>query len=567
MSIDLQYSPQSRTERLISLGRVVLASSSLLAIWLDPLQPAKHQEETYVLMAVYLVYAVVVAVLVRRSRLFLYRLRLATHVVDLLAFSMFMVLTEGPPTSPFFVYFVFSILGATLRWGWRGTLWTALVALGTFVAMGLSSGYLLDDERLNRFIIRCGYLAVIAVMIGYLGAYEQQLRGEIARLAAWPRAVRREPRQVVGEVLAHASEVFGAPRVVMVWDEPDEPWANMAAWSSAGFEWERLAPGTFDPVVDEALAADVFFCVDVAAPGEDVVALPATAHHRRSGPVIHPALRERHAMRAVLSVRCAGDAWDGRLFFLDKARMNVDDAVLGQVVARHVAAALDHLYVQQRLQQAAVMEERVRFARDLHDGLLQSLTGTGLQLETVRRVLRQEPQVAIDRLADIQHLIVAEQRNLRSYIRDLKPAAFPAASEAPGLRATLQALAERVESHWGLRVTLTAGDLAACEAAGLGHHVSHIVHEALVNAARHGGASAAAVTVEERGQALVIVVADNGHGFPFHGRHDLAALQAMQAGPVSLKERTAALHGGLTIESDGGGARLEITLPLDGDRV
>jgi signal transduction histidine kinase len=247
--------------------------------------------------------------------------------------------------------------------------------------------------------------------------------------------------------------------------------------------------------------------------------------------------------------------------------MNVDDAVLGQVVARHVAAALDHLYVQQRLQQAAVMEERVRFARDLHDGLLQSLTGTGLQLETVRRVLRQEPQVAIDRLADIQHLIVAEQRNLRSYIRDLKPAAFPAASEAPGLRATLQALAERVESHWGLRVTLTAGDLAACEAAGLGHHVSHIVHEALVNAARHGGASAAAVTVEERGQALVIVVADNGHGFPFHGRHDLAALQAMQAGPVSLKERTAALHGGLTIESDGGGARLEITLPLDGDRV
>jgi signal transduction histidine kinase len=559
--MDLQYSPQSRTERLISIGRVVLASSSLVAIWLDPLQPAKHEQMTYALMAAYLVYSVVVALLVRRSRLFLFRLRLATHVIDLLAFSLFMVLTEGPPTSPFFVYFVFSILAATLRWGWRGTTWTAAVALATFIGMGVSWGYLLDDERLNRFIIRCGYLAVIAGMIGYLGAYEQQLRAEIARLAGWPRTAGREPRQVVAEVLAHAGDVFGAPRVVLVWDEREEPWHNVAAWSPTSFEWDRLPPGTVQPVV--AAEADAFFTLDASVPGGSVIARsPGGAYQERPGPVIHPALRERHAMRAVLSVHCAGDVSDGRLFFLDKPGMNADDVMLALVLARHVGAALDHLDAQQRLQQAAVMEERVRFARDLHDGLLQSLTGTALQLEAVRRLLRSEPQAALDRLADVQHLIVAEQRNLRSYIRDLRPPAFPAAPGASGLRATLQMLVERFERQWEVRVALETGELTGCEAAGLGHHVSHLVHEALVNAARHGGASAVSVRVEERDGAVVIVVADNGRGFAFRGRHDLEALNRMQAGPVSLKERTAALRGGLLIDSHGSGARLEITLPL-----
>jgi hypothetical protein len=73
------------------------------------------------------------------------------------------------------------------------------------------------------FIIRTVYLSVVATMLGYLGAYEHQLRGEISRLAGWPRRMPSAPRDVVREALEYAAEVTGAPRVLMVWGESEEP--------------------------------------------------------------------------------------------------------------------------------------------------------------------------------------------------------------------------------------------------------------------------------------------------------------------------------------------------------
>lgn len=561
---DPQFSPQSRNERLITTGRVVLAASSLFAIWLDPLQPAKYVEAAYTLMSVYVVYSVLIAAMVWNSPLAMLRLSLVTHVVDIAVFALFVLLTEGPPTSPFYVYFVFSILCATLRWGWRGTLWTTLVALAVFIGFALSSGgAVLDDEKLNRFIIRSVYLTVIAVMLGYLGAYEQQLRGEVARLATWPRAGLGETRDVLRETLRHAAQVFGAPRVLMVWEEPEEPWITVAAWQRDHFSWEREAPGKLEPLVAEELSALTFFCRDLAAEHPMVVTASGAGTFRRwRGAPIHRELRERYAMRAVLSLPLGGGDCQGRLFFLDKLRMNADDAMLGEIVARQVVTDVEHLYLQQRLQQAAVMEERVRFARDLHDGLLQSLTGTALQLQTIRRLLRDDPETALERLDEIQHLIVAEQRNLRSYIRELRPAALLASRAQAALVPTLRALAGRIERQWGLGVELQlGGELKESEVGGLAHHVTHIVHEALVNAARHGGASSASVSVAQDGAQVRITVADNGRGFPFHGRYDLAALNDMGAGPVTLKERIAALRGMLVITSGASGARLDIVLP------
>jgi signal transduction histidine kinase len=354
----------------------------------------------------------------------------------------------------------------------------------------------------------------------------------------------------------------------MVWDEPEEPWVNAALWVNGTLQWDRHPPTMFEPLVAESLAGDIFFCTDLTVPQPRVVVSPSDGTYRRwSGPAVNRALRERYAMRAVLAVRCAGEGWEGRLFFLDKPRMTGDDVPLGKVVAHQVTADIDHLYLQQRLRQAAVMEERVRFARDLHDGLLQSLTGTALQLQTVRRLLNEGQTAALARLDEIQHLITAEQANLRSYIRELKPAAMLARRVSQSLKTTLRTLVDRIERQWGLQVELTTGELTEADAAAVAHHIAHLVHEALVNAARHGGASGATVTVREVSDHVTITVADNGRGFPFRGRYGMTALNDMGAGPASLKERTAALRGTLTVESGSGGACVEITLPLAPVRV
>jgi signal transduction histidine kinase len=61
---------------------------------------------------------------------------------------------------------------------------------------------------------------------------------------------------------------------------------------------------------------------------------------------------------------------------------------------------------------------------------------------------------------------------------------------------------------------------------------------------------------------VFITVADNGHGFSFQGTYDLATLQQMKAGPITLKERVLAVGGDLVISSSEAGSRLSISLPL-----
>jgi histidine kinase-like protein len=65
----------------------------------------------------------------------------------------------------------------------------------------------------------------------------------------------------------------------------------------------------------------------------------------------------------------------------------------------------------------------------------------------------------------------------------------------------------------------------------LAHEIYYIVHEALVNAARHACASTVCAEIELQNDHVRITVADNGRGFPFRGRYTLAALMSLQLGP------------------------------------
>jgi hypothetical protein len=118
--VDSQYSARGRAERLIVAGRVVLASFSLVAIWLDPSAPTEHAPVAYALLVVYLVYAMLLVPVVWRADRSLARIGFVTHVVDLSVFALVMYYTEGP-TSPFFVYFTFAVLCGAIRWEWPGT--------------------------------------------------------------------------------------------------------------------------------------------------------------------------------------------------------------------------------------------------------------------------------------------------------------------------------------------------------------------------------------------------------------------------------------------------------------
>jgi signal transduction histidine kinase len=561
------YVPQSRPERLIAAGRVVLAAASLFAVWLDPSEPVRHAALAYLLLVLYLGYAAIVAVVLPRlGDAALVRQRLATHVVDLAFFSLFVYFTAGPG-SPFTVYFVFSLVCASLRWGWRGTMATAAAALAAFAGLALYFALVMRDPavELQACIIRGVYMLVIAVLLGYLGAHEQRTRREMGLLASWPPQGEGEPRALVRELLQHAAATLQAPQALLAWRDADDHGLHVASWHEGAFAYDRLEPAPEGPLTHPDLVRSSFLCPRGA--GFEVALVrrgPEAEGDWRARP-LHPALVERCAAGSLLCLPASGETFDGRLCVAGKRDATSDDLVLGEVVAGVLAARLDQAALMARLEARAATEERIRLARDLHDGVLQSLTGIALRLAAVRRLLEAEPAAAAERLEQLQRLIALEQRDLRFYIQELKPSSRAGGAPAT-LGSRLEELAQRVAREWDLTVDLHAADAVEGVADGMVQEVYLIAREAVVNAVRHGGASRVVIRVDQPADGLALSVADNGTGFPFHGRYDGEALRALGAGPRSLLERVSALGGELLLESAAEGARVDVRLPAGAAR-
>jgi len=574
------YSPESRSERFIAVGRVVLAASSLFAVWLDPSEPAKHAPVAYSLLVAYVVYSSVIALLVWRSDDPGGRERLVTHGVDLAFFSLFIYFTAGP-ASPFTSYFVFSMICATLRWQWRGVLWTAAASIAAYLGVALYFAEALASPgvEIYQLIIRVVYLAVIAMLLGALGAHEARTRREISQLARWPESMPHRLQPAVESLLKHAAGVLGAPRVLLAWVESEEPWLYLASWQGGELAFRREPPEAFDPLVAPALAEGSFLCPEPGEPPAPPIVLLRTAAglRRWRGQPLHPGIAAELGATPLLGVRLRSESFEGHLLFLGKRAMTSDDLLLGEAVAGMVAARLDSVYLTRSLEERAATEARIRLARDLHDGVLQSLTGIGLRLETVRRLIEESgagaapanidhgasgPGGAMARLEELQSLIALEQRDLRFFIQELKPQPAAAAGEPGGLRRQVAELVRRLEVEWGLRVDLRMDGLEEEIPAGLMREIYHIVREALVNAVRHGAASLVRVEITAGGDRVSIAVSDNGRGFPFAGRFSHAELMHDNLGPRNLRERVAALSGTVALDSSRAGARLEVLLPI-----
>ena len=557
------YSPQGRAERLIAMGRCGLAGLTLLAIWLEPSDLAISSQTAALWLGSYLTAAVLLLLWLWRSPAPLGRLPQISHAFDLGAFCLVVIFTRDA-TGPVFLYAIFPLASAMLRWQWRGVLWTAGIVLASYSLLAMAVPYTKGGPGVptTRIAIHGLGLAMLAGLFGGLGAYEGWVRDEIFRLVSWPRALSGEAPVLVRDLLQHTAELLSAPRVLMGWEEPEEPWFHLASWSLGEFKWNRQPPGTYEPLVAEPFAGADFLCLDAGA------AVPISLYTSSSGlqrgqvPPLHPDLQKQFAITTVLSIRLPGQVIKGRLFCLDKQGLTVDALMFGEIVARQVAARMDHFYVQQRLQQAAATEERIRLARQLHDSVLQSLTGAALQLQTMGALLETDRKGAEERLLLIQRLLTEEQRDLRFFIQELRPAPLALPRADAGLAIRLKELAERIQGHWGLRVNLRVERAETQISDALLREVYLIVHEALVNAARHAQASVARVEVEVSKDKVRILITDNGQGFRFRGHYDHAALTDKKLGPVMLKERITALQGSLVIDSEEAGSRLEIVLPL-----
>jgi signal transduction histidine kinase len=551
----------SRTERTIVLARVVLAVSSLFAVWLDPSEGAQYVIPTYTLHSLYAVYAIVLA-LICWNRPALGRWPLVTHLADIAVCAVFQFLSLGPSSSPFFTYFIFSLFCGALRWGWRGTFKTAGLVLTLFLIMGVSMRHTYGPEAfdLNRFVIRAFYLTVVAGLLMFLGQHEARLRRNIVRLARWPSATAGSGQEGLSRVFEHAASILGAGRMLVAWEVGDEPWTHLAAWSPAGLVITRHGPDEFNPIVPPTLADAIVLCTSTGAERNSIFLDRNGAHIEWNGLPVHPALARRLDGIGLLSAPIHTERLSGRVFLTDLTAPTAELMTLTGVVAREIGTSLEQVSLAEQLQTLAASQQRLRVAHDLHDGVLQSLTGIRLELQNVASELEAD---AADhqryRLLAIERTLAIEQRELRLFIDSLKPRAGRSES---ALVENLDGLRERVALEWKVPVTIRVGPRVAAIPNTIERVIPPMVHEAVVNALKHGDPSRIRVDVDVDDDTLRITVADDGHGFPFRGKYGHAALAEAQLGPASLRDRAASLGGTLSIDSGGSGSRVEIALPL-----
>jgi signal transduction histidine kinase len=553
--------PTSRmqAERTIAAGRVALAASALFAVWLDPAEPARFAQTTYELHFVYVAYAVLLAIVTWRWGGGT-RLPMVTHVVDIAVFSIIQYFTG--PSSPFFMYFMFSMFCGAIRWGPRGTLTTGGVVIVTYAVMTatMSQTFGAAQNELNRIVIRTMYLVVTAGMLVYLGRYEARLRSGIERLARWPVPAGKTTERALSEIMEHASGILSARRVLVVWEAAEEPGIQIASWSPSGLTLARQAPDDVLPLLPADLQDKIILSPGaIDAEATILVNEPNDRLAERKGLPLSLAVLDLLHGEGLASGAFQADTVSGRVFFTGLGTATAEIVPLTDVVSRGVGWSIEQIQLTARLQAIGASEERIRLARDLHDGLLQSLTGVRLELRALQGAVEGHDESAVGRLHALERALAMEQRELRYFINGLKPTT-PAPPDDGSLAARLDDLGQRIALEWKTPVSIRVAPGARSSSAQVAQAVPLMVHEAVVNAMKHARPTRVAVNVEVTDGHLRIVVRDDGCGFEFKGRQDHDALNRSTEVPRSLFDRVTALGGQMSIHSSPEGSQVEMLL-------
>lgn len=233
-----------------------------------------------------------------------------------------------------------------------------------------------------------------------------------------------------------------------------------------------------------------------------------------------------------------------------------EDVRVMSVFANQAAMAIEHTRLQEQAEQLAVLEERQRLARELHDSVTQSLYSVTLYANAAALALAAgKGEVVADYLQELQETAQEGMRDMRLLIFQLHPPVL----EAEGLVAALQARIAAVEERAGLQAQFRVEGERRLPIA-IEEDLYWIAQEALNNVRKHAEATHVIVHLHFTAQSVRLDVADDGVGF------DLSSVRSegrVGGGLRSIAERAARLGGKLAHTSEPGkGTQLTIEVAL-----
>ena len=259
----------------------------------------------------------------------------------------------------------------------------------------------------------------------------------------------------------------------------------------------------------------------------------------RVGPAIFVPLRVRGRATGTLMV---ANMTGGRQFNRETIR-------LVETFADQASVAIQYARAQTDLRRLELMDERERIAKELHDGIIQSLFAVGMNLQSAA-LMTGSPETS-ERVGKAVDELDRVIRDLRNYIFGLRPGILADRQ----LNQALEALGQEVAATAQIPIEVEVEGAISAALSSRSHEIVQLTREALSNITRHSHAKRAAVRLARRGTNAILTIEDEGVGFNPRGSSSGSGLR-------NMRERAAAMGGTLRITSGNGkGTKLRFTFP------
>jgi signal transduction histidine kinase len=544
-------------ERQIVYARPIFVLLALLAM-LEQHPPRESHRAVSFLIA-YLIGALIVTQLERLLRKRGWHLPLAC---DLIALGFLMYVS--PSTVPVWFPYMFLCYAAGIRWGFSLTMPLAGALSLVLVLVTAVKGEIHWMQVFAWLGITVGTFAGGAGL-AFLGDINRRFAAQIeffSRISSTMQ-VDQGLAESLRLFLDELAVSFNAEEGLLLYRDTDLE--RIFLWRLKSGESERLVPESMplsrtDGFLLDDLDATICWN-SLTGHGSGFGWDRRNARPLKSLPRLPGPAQQEFKVRSFMTVAFEqGGEATGRLFLINGRKpFQKEDLAWLERIATHIAPALENIFLLRHLRARAIEAERSRIARDLHDGILQTLLSIEIQLDVLRRRVPSTPEQAVVGLTTLQQTVKNEGAELRQIVTDLRPLRVQSAD----LVDLMRGFAERYrnESTIALDLLIDSAQLRAPDR--VCREIFQIYREALNNIKKHAKASHVVVKLSQDDSRLVLVVDDNGEGFSFAGRFTADELDRLRLGPISIKERTRTVGGVLTVESNPGhGARLTIEVPL-----
>jgi signal transduction histidine kinase len=394
-----------------------------------------------------------------------------------------------------------------------------------------------DEESLIILATQAGVAIANATM--YARTHQRERWLDALRAITADILAGSNSDSLLAAIAEHARDLAGADAATIVTTSsvPDELVVAAAVGAHA------------DKVRGQSVPAGKSISGEVMDSGRPLVTESAATHRDayqpiirlgRVGPAIFVPLRVRGRATGTLMV---ANVTGGR-------RFNQDTIRLVQTFADQASVAIEYARAQIDLRRLELMEERERIAKELHDGIIQSLFAVGMNLQsTALMSVSPETAARVERAVDELDRVI---RDLRNYIFGLRPGILADRQ----LNQALEAIGEEVSSTLQIPIAVEVEGEISAALSSRSHEIVQLTREALSNISRHSRANHGVVRLARQGANAILTVEDDGIGFDPGGT-------SSGSGMRNMRERVTAIGGELRVtSSDGKGTKLLFTFPV-----